>query len=423
MSASSTLAIDGGAPAKQQPDPPMYPGGMMIDEEEEQAVLDVLRSKRLFRYYGPTPGPSRVEELEQAFARLVGTQYALAVSSGTGALLCALQGLGIGPGDEVIVPAYTWIASAAAVVAMGGIPVLAEVDQSLTLDPADVEHKITPYTRAIMPVHMRGVPCRMDELLALARSRSLKVIEDAAQANGGSYHGRRLGSLGDAGCFSLQFNKIITAGEGGMVVANNTTVWKRAVMYHDVVGGLRNQFPTEEILWGINLRMPELLAAVMLVQLRRLDALVAAMRERKRAIIAGITDTCARKGIMLQVVPDPEGDASVSLIFLMPTPEIAHKVVAALASENVKSSVIYRPDKVDYHIYSHWTPIMRKRTWTAAGGPWRWAQRPVVYTPDMCPRTLGLLGRAIHLDVNPLYTEEDVAGIVAGVNKVLNALL
>ena len=190
------LAIYGGTPAKQRPDPPMYPGGMMIDEEEEREVLDTLRTKRLFRYYGPQAGPSKVDALEKNFAELMGVRHALAVTSGTAALICGLQGIGVGPGDEVIVPAYTWIASAAAVLAVGAVPVVAEVDESLTLDPADAERKITKYTKAIMPVHMRGAPARMDDILAVARKHGLRVIEDTAQADGASYRGRRLGTLG-----------------------------------------------------------------------------------------------------------------------------------------------------------------------------------------------------------------------------------
>ena len=152
------LALDGAAPARRRPDPPMYPGGNLIGAEEEQAVVDVIRSKRLFRYYGPNPGPSQAAALEAAFAQHTGARHAAAVTSGTAALMCALMGAGIGPGDEVIVPAYTWIASASAVAMVGAIPVLAEVDESLTLDPADAAAKITPRTRALMPVHMRGAP-------------------------------------------------------------------------------------------------------------------------------------------------------------------------------------------------------------------------------------------------------------------------
>jgi 8-amino-3,8-dideoxy-alpha-D-manno-octulosonate transaminase len=415
------LAIDGGKPTKQRPDPPMYPGGMMIDEAEEQAVLEVLRAKRLFRYYGPNPGPSKVAQLEEEFAAYMGTAHALAVTSGTGALICGLQGLGIGPGDEVIVPAYTWIASASAVLALGAVPIVAEVDETLTMDPKDAESKITPYTKALLPVHMRGLPSQMDEIMAVARRHNLKVLEDTAQADGGSYHGRHLGSIGDVGTFSLQFNKMITAGEGGMVITNDDNVWNRAVMFHDVVGGQRNNLPHEQVLWGINFRMPELLGAVMLAQLRRLDSLVGGLRERKRMLTYGVTDVAKRKGIQLAPVTDPAGDASVAFIFYADSPDSAKRIANALRAENIGAGVMYHPDRSDYHIYAHWEPIMEQRAWSSGGDPWKWAHRKIEYSKDMCPRSLSLLGRAVHLDVNPLYTNEDVEEMVEGLNRVLEA--
>jgi dTDP-4-amino-4,6-dideoxygalactose transaminase len=394
---------------------------MLIDREEEQAVLEVMRSKRLFRYYGPQEGTSKAAELESAFAAKTGACHALAVTSGTAALICGLQGIGVGPGDEVILPAYTWIASAEAVLAVGAVPVVAEVDETLSLDPRDAESKITPYTKAIMPVHMRGSPCRMDELLDVARRHGLLVIEDTAQADGGSYKGKRLGSIGDVGCFSLQFNKIITSGEGGMILTNDKEIWKRAVMYHDVAGGRRYRFPENEILWGINFRMPELLAAVALVQLGRLDGLIDAMRARKHMLRAGIEPVARHKGISFRASADPEGDAGVALVFFVDSPLTAARVTEALRAENISASILYHPDRVDYHIYSHWAPVMEQRTWTQNGGPWRWAQRGIQYSPDMCPRTLDLLGRAVHLDVNPMLTNEDVEETIEGVNRVLSA--
>ncbi len=419
---SKNLAIEGGEPAREKTFPPMFPGGNLIDREEEQSVLDALRHKRLFRYYGPEPGPSKVEELEAAFAAHFGANRALALTSGTASLVCGLQGIGIGPGDEVILPAYTWIASASAVAAVGAIPVVAEVDESLTLDPQDVERRISPYTKAIMPVHMRGMPCQMDALMDLARRYQLKVIEDVAQADGASYHGRRLGTFGDVGCFSLQFNKIITSGEGGMLITNDEEVWKRAVMFHDVIGGMRNQLPAEEILWGINFRMPELLAAVMIIQLRRLEGLLEAMRQRKRMLIEGIASVAREKGVRLQHVHDPDGDASIALIFFMESSEQARKTAATLDAENIPASVIYKPGSIDYHIYAHWTPIVQQRTWTAGGGPWCWAHRKVNYTPEECPRSLDLLGRAVHIDVNPLLSNSDIEETVEGMNKVFGAM-
>ncbi len=400
----------------------MFPGGMVIGEEEEQAVLETLRSRRLFRFQGPMPGPSQVEELEKEYAAMVGVPFALAVASGTASLICGLESLGVGPGDEVIIPAFTWASSAAAVMTAGAIPVLAEIDASLTLDPADVERKITPYTKAIMPVHMRGVPCRMDEVLAIARRHGLKVIEDGAQAVGGSFHGRRLGSMGDVGCFSLQFHKIITAGEGGMVTTSDLSLYQRAAMFHDVDAVRRYGIAEDQSLMGLNLRMPELVAAVLRVQLRRLESLLAAMRQRKCAICDGIADVCRRHGIAFQDVPDPAGDASVALFLILPGQELARRVADALRAENIGAGILYRPGVVNMHVYANWTAMMLQHTWSANGGPWRWAQRPITYSVDMCPHTLDLLSRAIHLDVNPLYTEQDVAEIVAGINKVLGAL-
>lgn len=416
------LAIEGGTPACPKPLPLMYPGGNSIDAEEEAAVLETLRSKRLFRYYGPNPGESKTAQLEKEFAARTGTSHALGVTSGTAALICGLQGIGIGAGDEVIVPAYTWIASASAVLAVGGIPIVAEVDDSLTLDPAEIESKISAQTKAIMPVHMRGAPANMDAILTVAKKHNLKVIEDTAQANGGSLNGKALGSFGDVGCFSLQFNKIITSGEGGMVITNDETIWKRAVMFHDVIGGLRNNFAEDEMLWGANFRMPELLAAVSLVQLRKRDNLLDQMRQRKQMFKEGLADVAVRKGMCFRVEHDSKGDTAIALVFYLDNAEKAVGVADALQAENINAVTLYQPDETDYHIYVHWTPITAKRAWTSANAPWGFAQRDPDYSPAACPKTLDLLSRAVHLDVNPLMTNEDVENTLEGLNKVLNAL-
>ena len=419
---AARLAINGGTPAVRQPLPPMYPGGLRIGQEEEDAVVEVIRSKRLFRYYGPQPGPSKVAELERAFAAHMGAAHCVAVTSGTGALMCALAGISIGPGDEVIVPAYTWIASASAVFAAGGVPIPAEVDESLTLDPADVERRVTAHTKALMPVHMRGAPCRMDALMDVARRHGLKVVEDTAQADGASFHGQRLGSIGDVGAFSLQFNKIITSGEGGMVITGNREVFKRAVMFHDVIGGPRNNIPEDEILPGVNFRMTELQAAVALVQLRRLDGLLDQMRQRKSMLKNAMAGVAQRKGVTFRAENDLAGDAAICLIFFMPEAARAHQVAEALTAEGAGAGVLYTPGRSDYHIYPYWSPIMNKRTWTPASGPWRWHEGEVNYSPDMCPRTLELLGRAVHLDVSPDLSNDQVEEVAEALNKVLDAL-
>lgn len=419
---ASRLAIHGETPARSRMDPPMAPGGQAIDEAEEQAVLEALRAKRLFRFSGPDEDESKADRLERAFAASLGVSYALAVTSGTAALICGLQGIGVGPGDEVILPAFTWMASATAVMAVGGIPIIAEIDKSLTLDPADVERKISPHTKAIMPVHMRGAPARVDAIVEIARSRGLQVIEDCAQGNGASYLGRRLGSIGDVGCFSLQFSKIITTGEGGMVTTNDRRIWQRAFMFHDVAASNRLEIGEEELLWGANFRMAEMPAAIGLVQLERLQGIVEAARARKRMLLAGIATAAASKGVTFREVPDPEGDSAINLIMFLDNPAKAQAVAHALFAENISASLLYRPDRPDFHVYAHWSPVLGKRAWTDAGAPWRWAKREIAYSPDMCPRSLDLLGRAIALNVNPSMSNSDVEECIDGVTKVLEAL-
>jgi dTDP-4-amino-4,6-dideoxygalactose transaminase len=389
----STLAIDGGAPAVTHTVPQLYPGGLRVGAEEEQAVLDVLRSKRLFRYYGPNESASQVEAFERAFAAHLGVARCVAVSSGTAALMAGLAGLGVGPGDEVIVPAYTWIATAGAALALGATPVIAEVDESLTLDPADVARKLTPRTKVIAAVHMRGGPSRMDALMALSAQHGVRVLEDAAQANGGGYGGRPLGSIGHAGAFSLQFNKIITCGEGGVVASNDASV------------------PRDEVLPGIRMRLAELLGAVALVQLARLNEIVSTMRRNRAVLKASMTDLAERRGITFRDAPDPDGDAGVSLIFFLPTIEQARWAGEALDAEGVPAGVIYDGER-DQHVYCDWGSAVLERAGVAPGADPR----------DLCPRTLDLLQRAVYVDVSPDLTGAQLEEMADGLHKVLNAL-
>jgi dTDP-4-amino-4,6-dideoxygalactose transaminase len=396
---------------------------MRIGIEEENAVLDVLRSKRLFRYYGPYPGDSQVDRFEKAFAAAMKTSCAVAVSSGTASLVCGLAALGVGPGDEVIVPAYTWIASAAAVMAVGAVPILAEIDESLTLDVADAEQKISARTRAIMPVHMLGAPSRMDAIAALARRKGVRILEDVAQAIGGSFQGRPLGSIGDIGAFSFQFNKVITCGEGGAAVTSDPGIHRRVAMYHDVAAGQRHQVPEGDILIGQNFRMSELNGAIMLVQLGRLQQLLVDMRQRKSAVKSAIEDVAKRSGLSFRTLNDPEGDTGTSLVLFAPTAERAARIAEALNAEGANASVIYQPGRADYHVYPHWTPVMNKRTWSKNGGPWRWHDGEVRFSGDMCPRSLGLLSRAVRFDISPDLNEQNVEELAAAFDKVFRAVL
>ncbi len=419
-----SLALYGGQPARTRTDPPMFPGGMEIGEAEKQAVLEVLDSKNLFRYYGASQTPSKVAQFEKAFAEHMGATYALGLSSGTGALHSGLVALGVGPGDEVIVPAYTFIASASAVIAANAIPVIAEVDDSLTLDPADVEAKITPYTKAIMPVHMRGAPCDMGALMALAKRRELLVIEDVAQSDGGSYHGKRLGTFGDLGCFSLQYHKIITSGEGGVLLTDDKALYDRARMFHDAAGAWRSQGDGAVLPYtgGTNYRMSEIAGALALVQLGRLEDLLARMRRAKGIIRRGMADL---PGIQLRRLNDVEGDAAVALIFFVESGEKAKQVAEALRAEKVSAGSMFDAGVPDWHIYRHWGHILNKRTATPTGCPFScpYYEGNVEYSEDMCPKTLELLGRAVHLNISPMLTDEDAEQTLEAVRKVATALL
>jgi dTDP-4-amino-4,6-dideoxygalactose transaminase len=323
----------------------------------------------------------------------------------------------------VIVPAYTWIATAEAVIAVGAVPVLAEIDQSLTLDPADVESKISGRTKAVIPVHMRGAPCDMQRIICLAQSHGLKVLEDVAQAPGGTLCKQRLGTIGDIGAFSFQFNKIITCGEGGAAVTDDAEIYQRIVMYHDIAAAPRNNIPSGKILNGLNFRMSELNGALMLVQLRRLAGLLTDMRHCKVALKSAIHDVARLKGVSFRTINDADGDTATSLVFFVPTAERAMPIAAALNAEGVNALVLYDPSRPDYHVYPHWTPVIEKRTWSQNGGPWRWHGGEVKYTAGMCPQSIDLLSRAVHLDVSPDMSSVNIEELTDAVLKVLNALL
>ncbi len=234
------LAIDGGTPVRRG-FPPLGKGVDLIGDEEVDAVVAVLRDRTLFRYHGSRT-PARVAGLEAAACDAFGCGYALATANGTAALRCALAALGVGCGDEVIVPAFTFIATVGAVVNAGAVPVFAEVDDSLTIDVDDVARKIGPRTAAVVPVHLENVACAMDALLALARARDVPIVEDAAQAIGVTYHGRAVGTLGELGAVSFQETKNITTGEGGMVFTDDEDLYVRAARFHDQGGQFVTQY-------------------------------------------------------------------------------------------------------------------------------------------------------------------------------------
>lgn len=428
------LAINGGKKAKTTPNIPMYPGGLEIGEEEKKAVMQVLDDKYLFRYYGPSDVESKVKLFEEEFSSKIGVKHTLATNSCTSALISSLVALGVGPGDEVIVPGYTFFASCAAIIAAKAVPVIAEVDDSLTIDPVDIEKKITPRTKAIITVHMRGVPCDMDKILAIASKHNIKVLEDVAQATGGSYKGKRLGSLGDMGAFSFQYHKIITAGEGGAVATDDMMLYERAMSYHDTAacwrpGGPEKRYAKEryngELFPGVNYRMNEISGAILRVQLERLDGLLAKMRLNKLRIKNAISGI---KGIDFRRLNDPEGDTGIVLIFFLPNPEITGKFAEALKAEGIAASSMHNKSVPDWHVYSHWDMILNKWTATQEGCPYTCHYYlnkggNVQYSKDMNPNTLELLQRSVHIDIPPQMTNEDCDMIAEGIIKVAKVYL
>jgi 8-amino-3,8-dideoxy-alpha-D-manno-octulosonate transaminase len=401
-----TLARDGGSPARTRPEPPMFPGGMEVGKEELEALARVIESKNLFRYYGVGEGPDEVLSFEREFAQHMGSKHALCVNAGSSALICVLIGAGVGEGDEVIVPAYTWNATPNAVLATRALPVLAEVDESLTLDPADVERRITARTRAILPVHMRGAPAAMDELVAIAKKHDLVLIEDVCQAAGATYRGRRLGTFGDAGAFSLQFNKIITTGEGGVLITDRDDLLDVALDVHDCANSVRRGVGLPKFA-GYNFRASELTGAMARVQLGRLDGLLERMRAnhaRLSAQVGGLPGLELRRG------NDEDGDAGIALIAFAENAARAADAVVALNAEGVLAMQIYSPATPDLHVYPFWAPVLAALD--AAGAD----------APD-CPRTLDLLERSSHSDVSPLCEEQDLDEIAFAFEKVAKQVL
>jgi len=435
------LAIEGGEKAV----PPLGPYPTKVGREELLAIIEMwqmsdgakkrireilegepdVRGPHLFRYYNPEP--SRVEAAEKAMARLVGVKYCLGVNSCTSALIAAYRALGIGAGDEVIVPAYTFFATAATVAASNAIPVIVEVDDSLNMDPEAAERALTPRTKAIAVVHMRGAPAQMDALMDLADRKGLPVVEDVAQSGGGSFGGRRLGSIGTLGCFSFDFYKIMVSGEGGFVTTDDEFLYMRAQSWHDTAACWRpDRFSRErregELFCGENYRMNELAGAVASVQIRNVDAMLAACRRAKRRIRQQIEP---RPGLGFRRITDEEGDTGICLVLYLPGADTTKRALEALQAEGVPAGGIYDSKVRDWHIYRYWEHILERKSVAPDGLPWSAVPQAELphYSEDMCPRTLDLLARSIHVAIEQHYSDEECDAIARGINKVLGALL
>lgn len=423
------LAIDGGPKAKTTPNLPMYPGGYEIGEEEKREVCNALDKKYIFRYYMPGGMASKVAQFEKMMADMVGVKYALGTNSCTSALISSLVACGVGPGHEVIVPSFTYWSSASAVLCARAVPIVAEVDDSFTMDPDDLEKKITPRTKAIMPVHMRGSACDMDRIMAIAARHKLTVIEDNAQACGGSYKGKPLGSFGRCGCFSFQYYKIITTGEGGMLTTDDEQTYLLAQSAHDSAACWRPdrfapaRFPGE-LFYGYDFRMSELEGAMGKVQLGRLPGLLERMRSRKARICAGLEELKS-KGVVPRRQNDPTGDTAICIMFMVPTVRLCEEFVKALAAEGVDVMHPYHEKLHDWHVAHHWEHMIHLVTPTPEGYPYRDPARnaPPPNYADLCPRSADLLSRTVHINVPPQLTDADCDMIAAAVRKVANAYL
>ena len=258
-----------------------------IGNEEIEAVKRVIESKELFKVNNGEL--QETMNAEKELQEKLDVKHALVMTSGHAALASAFVALGIGPGDQVIIPAYTYIATAIAVLESGAIPVIAEIDDSLTLDPADVEAKITEHTKAIVPVHIKGFPSNMEKICEIAKKHNIAVVEDACQADGASFKGKRLGTWGDAGAYSFNFYKIISMGEGGALVTNRREVFENALIYHDssAVAFFGNQLDNFSAIpfCGSEYRTNEIATAILREQLKKLDGIIDDLRKNKRYIM------------------------------------------------------------------------------------------------------------------------------------------
>jgi dTDP-4-amino-4,6-dideoxygalactose transaminase len=359
------------------------PGAYLFGDEERKEVLDVLETGYLSRY-GREDDPRfkhKVVTLEREFAKKMGVKHALATNGGTSSLMAALVALGVGRGDEVIVPGYTFVASISAIIAVGGTPILAEVDESLTLDPSDIEQRISKRTKAIIPVHMLGNPSDIDAVMAVAKKHKIPVLEDACQSLGASYKGKMTGSFGAINAFSLNINKTITTGDAGFVTTDDDELYERAFGYHDQ--GHKPLRMGLEIgarsLVGINLRINELTGAVGLAQLRKLDKILGLLRDKKRKFKAAI-EAGGIRNMGYRKINDV-GEIATMLTVLFPDESATRKVATVLNVKTVADS--------GWHVYNHMEQIL---SWQDEKG-----RRP--NTKGMLAKTDAILARAVNLSV------------------------
>lgn len=400
--------------------PREFPGVHYYGTEEEEAVLRVVRQRSPFRYYGAN-FLAEADTLEKEFAGRLGRKYAQATSSATNALYASMAAFGIGPGCEVLVPGFFWVATVSAIVRAGAIPVLVEIDDSFTMDPVDLERKITPYSRLILPVHMCGVLSNMPAIMDIARKHGLPVLEDCAQANGATLDGKAAGTFGDAAVFSFQMNKNITAGEGGIAVTDDERLYLRLNAAHDIGVPWAKGVPAQEseyCLWGAGARMSEIGAAIVRVQLGKLDTIVGHMRASNLRIREALADLL---NLGFRRVDDPRGDSGPFLVAVLADAGAA----AALAREAIGRglSCAHLPN-YGLHIYYNVRALVNRCSNSADGFPWTHpANVPLAreYGRGELPRTDALLDRGVVFPVASNLSVEQEDQFVATFREAFRA--
>jgi 8-amino-3,8-dideoxy-alpha-D-manno-octulosonate transaminase len=397
------------------------PGFELFGAEERKHIDDVMQTGILMRYGfdGPRKGIWKARELEQAMCKYFGCQYSQLVSSGTAALTTAMASLGIGYSDEVIMPAFTFVASFEAVLSVGAVPVLVDVDDTLTLNPAAVRKAITPKTKCVMPVHMCGSMADMDELVAICKEHKLLLLEDACQSIGASYKGKYLGTIGDAGTFSFDFVKTMTCAEGGAVLTNNESAYIKSDGFsdhgHDHKGVDRGADLHPFI--GYNYRISELHAAIGLAQISKLDNFLAIQKKNHsqlKNILSQVPDISFRR------IPDPAGDSGTFLCWFLPSAEITKAVVAELKEQGILPGNFYWFDN-NWHYIRKWDHL-KKLSVLSALSPELKAAVEHHANKDFSVSD-AIMSRCICTSISLSWTEEQIKEkgqkIVAAVQKVL----
>lgn len=391
-----------------------WPGAHHFGDEEIEALVRVMRARSPSRFSGMEP-LGMCDRFERAFADYVGTKHAVATGSGSGALHVALSALGVGPGQEVIVPGYLWIATVAAVVHRGAIPVLCEIDDSYCMDPRDLERKITSRTTVVLPVHMSGAGGNVEAICEVARMRNLKVLEDCAQAVGASHRGKKLGSFGDAAIFSFQYTKGMTTGEGGMVVTSDDALAKRCRAAHDI-GHSEDFEGGTTVMWGLGTVMTELQAALGLVQLEKLERITGAMRRAKIRIKAALAQI---EGVELRRIDDPMGDNGSFLITRYRDEATAAAMTTTLDALGLRcgpnGKILHHFPDWGFHLYSNVPQLAERVSNSPDGFPWTHpanAGSRHDYAKGALPRTDDLFARSVLQHVPSNLEDADIADLI-----------